>query len=339
MQRIEKTVFISYRRSDLLGAQLISNDLTGNGFDVFFDLQGLRSGDFEGEIFEQIRARAHFLVLLTPSALERCSDPHDLMRCEIQWAFLHRRNVVPIMLNGFSFRAPGIAEQLTAARLSPLARYNGIDVHEIIPDALRRVREFLNVPLDAVRHPFPDSGLLLARISPMAMLPIGIPPNSTVHILSLMPETPSLGFMEVSNPSGAQILWPHQYADNPIPPQLALRCSLTNAVDRAFIDITLQFQVDFKLPRPGGGSLASDPVDSSFLFPATVPIIRPEGQFEFIIANRSTTHIAHVAILPLAKLQPAGENAYKIIQLTFPEVSILDKLRSCLPLYPATVKW
>jgi hypothetical protein len=42
---------------------------------VFIDYSGIASGDFEQVILENINARAHFLVLLTPSALERCGDP------------------------------------------------------------------------------------------------------------------------------------------------------------------------------------------------------------------------------------------------------------------------
>jgi uncharacterized protein YecE (DUF72 family) len=44
----------------------ISQNLTHNGFDVFLDYQGSANGDFELVILENIRARAHFLVVLTP---------------------------------------------------------------------------------------------------------------------------------------------------------------------------------------------------------------------------------------------------------------------------------
>src|ERR1700730_7164570 len=37
--------------------------------------------------------RAHFLVLLTPSALEHCGDPKDWLRREIETAMESRRNV------------------------------------------------------------------------------------------------------------------------------------------------------------------------------------------------------------------------------------------------------
>ena len=41
MARVEKTVFISYRRSDFPWALAIYQHLTHNGFDVFFDYKGI----------------------------------------------------------------------------------------------------------------------------------------------------------------------------------------------------------------------------------------------------------------------------------------------------------
>ena len=84
MGRIEKTVFISYRRTNLPWALAIYQNLTTNGYDVFFDFESINSGDFEQIILGAIRARAHFLVLLTPSALERCNEPGDWLRREIE---------------------------------------------------------------------------------------------------------------------------------------------------------------------------------------------------------------------------------------------------------------
>jgi hypothetical protein len=52
--------------------------LTQPGYDAFFDFTGIASGDFESVILENIRARAHFLILLTPSVLERCDEPKRL---------------------------------------------------------------------------------------------------------------------------------------------------------------------------------------------------------------------------------------------------------------------
>ena len=98
MGRIEKTVFISYRRADESWGLAIFQNLTQHGYDVFIDYDGIASGNFESAILENIKARAHFLVLLTPTALERCSDPEDWMRREIEAALDSQRNIVPLML-------------------------------------------------------------------------------------------------------------------------------------------------------------------------------------------------------------------------------------------------
>jgi hypothetical protein len=82
------------------------------------------SGDFERVILENIHARAHFLILLTPSALERCGDANDWLRREIEAALDELRNIVPLMLEGFDFGTPTIANQLTllAGRISRCKR-------------------------------------------------------------------------------------------------------------------------------------------------------------------------------------------------------------------------
>src|SRR5215831_15662934 len=123
MDRIEKTVFLSYRRTNVPWALAIFQNLTNHGFDVFFDYSGIASGDFERIILGNIKARAHFLVLLTPSALERCHEPADWLRREIETALANQRNIVPVMLEGFDFGTASIASQLTGT-LAVLKHYN-----------------------------------------------------------------------------------------------------------------------------------------------------------------------------------------------------------------------
>src|SRR5208283_3260180 len=127
MERAEKTVFISYRRTNSPWVLAIYQNLTDQGYDVFFDYVGINSGDFESVILGNIRARAHFLVLLTPSALERCDDPADWLRREIECALANQRNIVPLMLEGFDFGTPRISGQLTGA-LAALKHYNGLSI-------------------------------------------------------------------------------------------------------------------------------------------------------------------------------------------------------------------
>jgi tetratricopeptide (TPR) repeat protein len=154
MDRVEKSVFLSYRRTNTPWALAIFQNLTQHGFDVFFDYNGIASGDFERVILGNIISRAHFLVLLTPSALERCNDSDDWLRREIETALSNQRNVVPLMLESFDFATPSLANQLTGG-LAGLRNYNGL---RIPPDyfdaAMERLRtKYLNVPLTAVLHP------------------------------------------------------------------------------------------------------------------------------------------------------------------------------------------
>src|SRR5215469_14844917 len=154
MGRIEKTVFISYRREDVSWALAIYQDLSHNGYDVFFDFTGIGNGSFESVILENIRARAHFLVLLTPKALDRVGEPEDWLRREIETAMQTRRNIVPVMLAGFDFDMPGVAPKLSGD-LADLRGYNGLLVYAAYFEAaMARLRqEYLGQPLEAVAHP------------------------------------------------------------------------------------------------------------------------------------------------------------------------------------------
>ena len=141
MTRIEKTVFISYRRTNLPWALCIYQNLTMHGYDVFFDYQSIDSGNFENVIIENIKARAHFLVILTPSALERCKEPNDWLRREIENAIDEKRNIVPLMLENFDFGSP-LAKQALTGKLSTLDTYNGLKVFsEYFFEAMDKLRD------------------------------------------------------------------------------------------------------------------------------------------------------------------------------------------------------
>jgi formylglycine-generating enzyme required for sulfatase activity len=156
MARIENTVFISYRRTDVYTALAVYENLKNQGYDVFFDYRSISSGDFEQIITSNIRARAHFVLILTPTALDRCDEPGDWLRREIELAMDEKRNIVPLFFKGFRFGAPSITEKLTG-KLRNLSRYNGLNVHEdYFDEAMDRLRtQYLNIPLDTVLHPVP----------------------------------------------------------------------------------------------------------------------------------------------------------------------------------------
>jgi tetratricopeptide (TPR) repeat protein len=151
MPRVEKTVFISYRRTNFYTALAVYQDLTAHGYDVFFDYQSIDSGNFSNIIIDNIRARAHFLVVLSPSALERCNQPGDWLRREIETAMDEKRNIIPLMMEGFDFGSTAISQALSG-KLADLKTYNGLRLYaDYFFDGMEKLRaRYLNVALDYI---------------------------------------------------------------------------------------------------------------------------------------------------------------------------------------------
>lgn len=149
MARVEKTIFVSYRRPNLLRALAIYQKLSAHGYDVFFDRGDPQRGDFEQTIINNIRARAHFLILLTPSALEGFDAPDDLMRREIETALDEKCNIVCLFFENAGFSSPSIGRHLTG-KMANLKLYPSLNVPaDHFDETMSRLHEkFLNIPVD-----------------------------------------------------------------------------------------------------------------------------------------------------------------------------------------------
>lgn len=85
-------VFVSYRRSN--GSQLASLlkvHLQLRGFSVFIDVERLEAGKFDNNLLQSIQKAKHFLLVLTPNALERCigdGDRKDWVH-RVSYPFVH----------------------------------------------------------------------------------------------------------------------------------------------------------------------------------------------------------------------------------------------------------
>ena len=154
MGQIEKTVFISYRRTNEMHARAVYQTLKAHGFDCFLDFQNIDAGAFDQIILNQIKARAHFVLILTPSALERCNEPGDWLRKEIETAIDYKRNVVPLMMEGFSYGSPAIRQYLTG-KLALLGQYNALEFPRgFFDEAMARlINRYLNVEIEGILHP------------------------------------------------------------------------------------------------------------------------------------------------------------------------------------------
>jgi hypothetical protein len=102
-------VFISYRRSN--GSQLASLlkvHLQLRGFTVFIDIEKLEAGKFDENLLNSVRAAKHFLLVLTPKALDRCigdDEQNDWVHKEIATALQSNCNIIPIT-DEFSWPQP-----------------------------------------------------------------------------------------------------------------------------------------------------------------------------------------------------------------------------------------
>ncbi|HRF97538.1 MAG TPA: tetratricopeptide repeat protein, partial [Aggregatilineales bacterium] len=172
MSQIEKTVFISYRRTNIFHARAIFENLRYNGYDVFLDYESIDSGAFDTIILNQIQARAHFVVILTPSALERCNEPNDWLRREIETAIDTKRNIVPLLFDGFNWGNMG---RYLVGKMTVLNTYNALDVPaNYFDEAMNRLRtRYLNIPIEAVLHPTPhaDEAVVERKIVQVASQP------------------------------------------------------------------------------------------------------------------------------------------------------------------------
>lgn len=97
-------IFISYRRDGgQETARILRDTLTERGYNVFFDVESLRSGVFNTKLYSVIEECTDFVLVLSPNALDRCVNPDDWVLQEITHAFKNKKNIIPILLRGFDF--------------------------------------------------------------------------------------------------------------------------------------------------------------------------------------------------------------------------------------------
>lgn len=131
-------IFISYRRDGgEYTAKILRDRLEELGYKVFFDVESLRSGDFNTKLYSVIDECGDFLIILSPNALDRCENQDDWVRCELEYALQTKKNLVPIMLRGFSF------PQTLPDSIDALRYKNGLEANTQFFDAfIDRLQQF-----------------------------------------------------------------------------------------------------------------------------------------------------------------------------------------------------
>lgn len=101
---MKSQIFISYRREGgETMAQLLYDKLTDRGYQVFYDIETLKSGAFDTKLYQKIEECDDFILILPPQALDRCIYDEDWVRCEIRHALKHKKNIVPVLMRNFVF--------------------------------------------------------------------------------------------------------------------------------------------------------------------------------------------------------------------------------------------
>lgn len=141
-------IFISYRRStgnqlaslikvllQLRGYKVLYEHLKIIGFSliifqVFIDVDRLYAGKFDLSLLKNIQAAKHFVLVLTPNALQKCigdDQCNDWVHKELFCALEHNKNVIPIFDPQFDWPD----EMLLPMDIRAITRFNGVRwVHE-----------------------------------------------------------------------------------------------------------------------------------------------------------------------------------------------------------------
>lgn len=137
MRQKKYDIFISYRRSSYDTANLVATRLKSVGYSVFFDMETLRSGKFNEQLYYVIENCTDFILVAPPRALDRCVNDDDWVRLEVMHAMKHGKNIVPIMLNGFTWPKP------MPAGMEELCNYNALTASsvEYFDMAMERLQE------------------------------------------------------------------------------------------------------------------------------------------------------------------------------------------------------
>ena len=123
-------VFISYRRVGGYDTAKHLNDLlVRDGYKVSFDLDTLRSGNFDDQLLARIEECRDFILIIDQHAfdrtLDKTFDPHnDWLRQELAHALKLNKNIIPIFLSGVTGFPDGLPDDIAAVALKNGPEYN-----------------------------------------------------------------------------------------------------------------------------------------------------------------------------------------------------------------------
>lgn len=113
-------IFISYKRKSLPTANNLYYRLTTRGYSTFFDLEEMRRDNFNVQLLSHIENAKDVFVILEEGSLDACKGQDwgtDWFCKEISFAIEKGKNIIPILLNGFTMPSedffPGKLKELS----------------------------------------------------------------------------------------------------------------------------------------------------------------------------------------------------------------------------------
>ncbi len=144
-------IFISYRREGGAHyARILKAELEKRGYRgrVFLDYDELKDGQFNHVILNAIKSAPVFIFIMTPGALDRCSDANDWVRREIECAFKCERHIIPVnfdrMFTGFSADTPEIIKAIIGQH-----QFSSIDTQSLLNASIDELIKFRIAPVVA----------------------------------------------------------------------------------------------------------------------------------------------------------------------------------------------
>ncbi len=145
-------IFISYRREGGFEvAKHIKDLLTRDGYSVSFDMDNLMNGDFNKELLKRIAECEDFILILDANVfkgtIEGRAKQKDWLRVELSEALKQDKNVIPVMLDGFTDFPDNLPQDIAAVRFK-----NGPKYDKVYFDAFyEKLKHFIKeVPTDDI---------------------------------------------------------------------------------------------------------------------------------------------------------------------------------------------
>lgn len=113
-------IFISYRRDGgYTTAKHLYDLLKRDGYAVSFDIDTLRSNDFDTQLYTRIEQCRDFILIVNKNAFDRTIKPdknykpeNDWLRCELAYALEKEKNIIPIFLQGITNFPEGLPRDI-----------------------------------------------------------------------------------------------------------------------------------------------------------------------------------------------------------------------------------